>query len=83
MTRQSWSLINQSGSTEQKQLKQNISVNNLPVGEITDSGRRAIDDSKDVRNHVSIEAVGVFHTLLTPFTKQVLTLSNKENSKCK
>lgn len=46
-------------------------MNNLPVSEITDPGDRGTGDSKEVWNHVSIEAVGAFYTLLTPLMKHM------------
>lgn len=54
-------------------------MNNLPVGEITDSGHIWNGDSKDVWNHVSVEAVGALYTLGTVMNS-VLTQREKQKS---
>lgn len=54
-------------------------MNNLLVSEITDSGHWGTGDSKDVWDHVSIEAVGTY-TYLTQFIRYMLTRENKQNS---
>lgn len=78
-TRQSWSLISQNKSTQQNEQRNNKRMHNLPVSEVTDSGHRGVGDSKDVWNHVSIEAVGVFYTLLTPFMRYKIPTLNVTN----
>lgn len=48
-------------------------MNNSPVSEVTDSGQRGSGDSKDVWDHVSIETVNTFYTILSQFMRYVLT----------
>lgn len=48
-------------------------MNNSPVSEVTDSGHRGSGDSKDVWDHVSIETVNTFYTMLSQFMRYVLT----------
>lgn len=78
-TRQSWDSRDQNKRTEEKKQKQIKRMNNLPVGEITDSGHIWNGDSKDVWNHVSVEAVGALYTLGTVMNS-VLTQREKQKS---